>query len=477
MNSETQVEFLETSKETSQARFLAHRFLQQPAVLASVDLCLGFGCYLAAWVIRGLVPLPFTGSLLPHERWETVTHPWMALIATQLLFPYILGLFDDFRRTRYREIVAFAFIACLLQMLVISAIFFMNNAEFPRTVILLFECLNFLALCAWRFSVKAEVSKITIRVLVVGENAESVQDIIQEIEMSPWMQMRVQGVVLLNGPEVGLSEYPVLGQLEDVNELIPRHRIDEIVVASGISWKDHFFSSLSLPSGESSVRLTIRPTPFEMAIGRLRHINLHDTPLIELSRNPNDPLARFSKRAFDLTLSLLALVFLLPLAIPLALAIRLGSPGPIFYRQERVGYDSRAFKVIKFRTMIDGAEEEGCELYAVENDPRVTPFGRLLRRFRIDELPQIINVLKGEMSFVGPRPERPKFVAGFRKCVPGYNERHKVKPGITGLAQVRSYYETSAEKKLKYDLAYIYNHSFSLDLIILLQTIKTVLKG
>jgi exopolysaccharide biosynthesis polyprenyl glycosylphosphotransferase len=477
MNSESHVELLKNTGERYQPGFLAHSFLRRSVVLALVDLVLGCGCYIAAWLIRGFVPLPFTTSLLPDERWDMVSHPWIALIVTQLLFPYILGLFDDFRRTRYREIVVFAFLACLLQLMVISAIFFMNNAEFPRTVILLFDSLNFFALCAWRFSVKAEASKVTIRVLVIGEHAESVEDIIDEIETSPWMRMRIQGLVLLNSGGVESSRYPILGGIEDVNDLISRYGIDEIVIASATSWKDRFFSSLSLFPGVSPVRVAIIPTPFEMAIGRLRHINIHDTPLIDLSRNPNEPLARFSKRAFDLALALLALIFFSPLAIPLALAIWLGSPGPVFYLQERVGYAGRLFKVIKFRTMIDGAEEAGGEVYAVENDPRVTRLGRMLRRFRIDEVPQVINVLRGEMSFVGPRPERPKFVAGFLNQVPGYNERHKVKPGITGLAQVRSFYATTAEKKLKYDLAYIYNYSFSLDLIILLQTVKTVIKG
>ena len=125
--------------------------------------------------------------------------------------------------------------------------------------------------------------------------------------------------------------------------------------------------------------------------------------------------------------------------------------------------------------MIPDAEKYSGETYAEENDPRVTRVGAILRRFRLDEVPQFLNVLKGDMSFVGPRPERPKFVKVFARTLPGYNERHKVKPGITGLAQVRGYYHTAAENKLKYDLAYIYNYSFSLDLLILLETIKVIL--
>jgi exopolysaccharide biosynthesis polyprenyl glycosylphosphotransferase len=197
--------------------------------------------------------------------------------------------------------------------------------------------------------------------------------------------------------------------------------------------------------------------------------------LIEVRENPNEPVERIMKRGFDLILSTLILILAAPLFVLVAIATFIGSPGPVFYLQERIGYQGRAFKLIKFRTMIPDAERETGEKLADKNDPRVTRVGALLRRFRIDEIPQFINVLKGDMSFVGPRPERPLFVRNFIKTLPGYSERHKVKPGITGLAQVRGYYDTSVENKLKYDLAYIYNQSFSLDLMILLETIKTVL--
>ena len=197
--------------------------------------------------------------------------------------------------------------------------------------------------------------------------------------------------------------------------------------------------------------------------------------MIEVTRNPNEPLERFLKRIVDVFLSSICLISMLPLLPIIALAIKLSSQGPVFYLQERVGFGGRRFRLIKFRSMIEDAEKSSGETYSTIEDPRVTPVGRILRRFRIDELPQLANVVKGDMSFVGPRPERPKFVEDFRAALPAYNERHKVKPGITGLAQVRSYYDTAVQNKLKYDLAYIYNHSFSLDLLIILETIKVVL--
>jgi len=479
MKSETEVQAVEPIEPvvpTSEMGEVAHSFLRRSVVLGVIDLVLACGCYFAAWMARAFLKLPYTESLLPQERWDVVSHPWIALGITQVLFPYVLGLFDDVRRIRYREIVTLTFAGCALQTLTVASIFFMTNQAYPRTVIIIFAGLNFLALCAWRIYVKAEVAKVRTRVLVVGEDSSSVQEIIQEIESSPWMGLRIVGLVLYrNGHREGLK-YPILGELDEIQDIITRYSVREIVFASKQSWKDRFLNSLSQLQASTSVRVAIIPSPFEMVIGRLRHVNIHDTPLIELSRNPNEPLERFLKRGFDLVASAIGLILFLPLLALLAIIIKLTSPGPIFYRQDRVGYAGKTFRVVKFRTMIDGAEDRSGETFAEENDPRVTPPGRFLRRFRIDEIPQLWNVLCGEMSFVGPRPERPKFVRAFLEEVPGYNERHKVKPGITGLAQVRSFYDTAAEKKLKYDLAYIYNYSFSLDLLILVQTIKTVLR-
>ncbi|HXK58726.1 MAG TPA: sugar transferase [Acidobacteriota bacterium] len=476
MKSETEIHAVEQAAPVSEAGEIAHSFLKRSVVLAVIDLVLACGCYFAAWMARTFLNIPFTDSLLPQERWNAVSHPWVALAVTQVVFPYVLGLFDDIRRIRYREIVTLTFAACLLQIITVAFIFFMTNQAYPRSVILIFGGLNFLSVCAWRAYVKAEVGKIETRVLVVGEDYDSVEGIIQEIESSPWMRLRIVGVVLHSGVGPPDMKYPLLGEIEEIREIVSRYSIKEIIFASRESWKDRFLNSLSRLQASTAVRVAIIPSPFEMVIGRLRHVNIHDTPLIELSRNPNEPLERFLKRSFDLAGAAVGLVVLLPVILLVAVIIKLTSPGPVFYMQERVGFGGRLFKVIKFRTMIDGAEDQSGEIFAAENDPRVTSVGRFLRRFRIDEIPQLWNVLRGEMSFVGPRPERPKFVKAFLEEVPGYNERHKVKPGITGLAQVKGFYETTAEKKLKYDLAYIYNYSFSLDLLILIQTVKAVLR-
>ncbi len=193
----------------------------------------------------------------------------------------------------------------------------------------------------------------------------------------------------------------------------------------------------------------------------------------------NAPLSLTLKRILDIAFSLGLLAFLLPILALTALAIKLDSRGPILYRQRRVGFGGKEFEVFKFRSMVSNAEVNGPQ-YAAVNDARITPIGRIIRRFRIDEIPQAINVLRGEMSFVGPRPERPEFVSELEQEIPLYQCRHLVKPGITGWAQVKYEYAASVEgarNKLRYDLYYIRHFSPVLDLLIVLMTVRVALFG
>lgn len=192
------------------------------------------------------------------------------------------------------------------------------------------------------------------------------------------------------------------------------------------------------------------------------------------------PLGRAFKRASDVLLASLGLVLCLPLWALIGILVKMSGPGPIFYCQTRVGMDGKPFSLIKFRSMVDGAESQGRPVWASKNDSRVTQIGRILRKTRLDETPQFINVLKGDMSFVGPRPERPEFVSLLSSSIPYYDVRHLVKPGITGWAQIMYRYgssEKDAAEKLCYDLYYIKNGNFILDLTIIIRTLGTVMRG
>ena len=213
-----------------------------------------------------------------------------------------------------------------------------------------------------------------------------------------------------------------------------------------------------------------------------RQIDLEEFQFSEIETSltrKNRKRGRYPKRLLDIAASLIMLLVLAPMLLLVAIAVKIDSPGPVFYRQRRVGINGKIFEVIKFRSMVSDAEKNGAR-WADKNDSRITKLGRLLRNTRIDEIPQAINVLRGEMSFVGPRPERPAFIEVLEKEIPHYNDRHVVKPGITGWAQVEYEYGASvddARKKLTYDLFYIKNFSIAFDFIILMKTVRVTLFG
>lgn len=226
---------------------------------------------------------------------------------------------------------------------------------------------------------------------------------------------------------------------------------------------------------ENSVRSYIAPKISDIIIRGADNIRLFDTPLLLCRNYGLDFEQRLLKRIFDIVFSLIALIILSPVMIISALAVKIYDGGPVFYKQKRLTINGREFDIYKFRSMIVNAEKSGTPQLASEHDPRITPVGRFLRKVRFDELPQLINILKGEMSVVGPRPERPELSELYKKEMPEFEFRLKVKAGLTGYAQVTGVYDTSPYDKLKMDLMYIENYSFRMDLQIILMTIKTML--
>jgi exopolysaccharide biosynthesis polyprenyl glycosylphosphotransferase len=227
-------------------------------------------------------------------------------------------------------------------------------------------------------------------------------------------------------------------------------------------------------SFDANREVFIIPELYEIILTRAAMTQVHDTPVIECRDLQMTFLQVFSKRVFDLSFTLLLMAPVLILLVVTALAVKMSSPGPVFYSQERVGLRGKIFTLYKLRTMIVDAEGESGPVFATEEDDRVTPVGRFLRATRLDELPQLYNVLRGDISIVGPRPERPFFVEQFSKEMPEYGLRHLVKPGITGLAQVAGYYATNTHDKLRYDLYYLSDYSTLLDFRILLMTVPTL---
>ena len=272
------------------------------------------------------------------------------------------------------------------------------------------------------------------------------------------------------GDHLGYRGLPLLGTLEEAPEITSREAIDHLYVALPPDQHMRMLELLERTSREM-VDVKVVPDLLQVIALRARLEDLDGVPIINVNDIPLQGINSFVKRIIDVGISAAALAVLaIPFAL-LSLAVKLTSRGPVFYRQERMGLDGKSFTIVKFRSMFDNAEDETGPVWAKPADPRVTPFGKFLRRSNLDELPQLWNVLRGDMSIVGPRPERPHFVAQFKHKIPQYMLRHKVKAGLTGWAQVNGWRgNTPLEKRIEYDLYYIENWSLLLDLKILVRT-------
>jgi Undecaprenyl-phosphate glucose phosphotransferase len=273
------------------------------------------------------------------------------------------------------------------------------------------------------------------------------------------------------GDHIGYRGLPLLGVLDEADDIIKRERIDHVYVALPLEEHVKMLGVVEATNREG-VDVHVVPDLLQFIALRARLENLDGVPIISLNDVPLRGFNSLLKRSIDVVFSATALTALsVPFGI-IALVIRRTSPGRVFYTQERMGLDGKAFHVYKFRSMHQDAEDESGPVWARDNDPRCTRVGRLLRRFDLDELPQLWNVLRGDMSIVGPRPERPYFVEQFKHRIPQYMLRHKVKAGITGWAQVNGWRgNTSLEKRIEYDLYYIENWSVGLDLKIMWLTL------
>jgi sugar transferase (PEP-CTERM system associated) len=283
-----------------------------------------------------------------------------------------------------------------------------------------------------------------------------------------------------NETEARVPAAAIVAPGERLDLLAQREGVDEIVVALTDRRGGAMPMRELLDCKLRGVRVSDVATYFEQNLGQIRIESASAGWLIFGEGFNQGFLRTLVKRVFDIVSALILLVLTLPLMLLTALLVKLESPGPVFYSQERVGLNGRVFKVVKFRSMRNDAEKDGVPRWATAGDSRVTRIGRILRKVRIDELPQLFCVLKGDMSMVGPRPERPYFVDQLVQDIPFYAVRHSVKPGVTGWAQVSYHYGASKEdtvEKLQYDLYYVKNHSLFLDVVVLFETIGVVLTG
>ena len=270
-----------------------------------------------------------------------------------------------------------------------------------------------------------------------------------------------------------------LGDEKDLKDIIAKNPVSDIVIALDNMDHQHIMRLISIING-APVSIKIVPDLYEVISGLARTEQISGLPLIEVNFQESTWSSSGMKRLLDFTLSLAAIILLIPFSILIGIIIKLTSKGPIIYSQERLGYNGLPYKIYKFRSMVVDAEDKSGPVWALDDDPRITSVGKILRKYRIDELPQLLNVFLGQMSLIGPRPERPYFIEKLKEKFPLYERRFRVRPGITGWSQIKhpsDLKEEDVRQKLRYDFYYIENLSFNLDLKILINTIVVVLSG
>ncbi|MFT5142350.1 MAG: exopolysaccharide biosynthesis polyprenyl glycosylphosphotransferase [Rhodothermales bacterium] len=314
------------------------------------------------------------------------------------------------------------------------------------------------------------------RAIVVGWD-DRLDELYREVAAYPEAGLEIVGSIRLRREGDGAADFD--SEISDLPRLIDDLKVQDVLIALGAGDQEPLLEVLRLCDGKA-VRLKLVPDFYSVIGGMARTEHMYGLPLIEVMPEPMPAWEQSSKRLLDMVVSGVVIVLGAPIWLVLSLVIRLTSRGKAIYAQRRVGHLGREFTMYKFRTMRDNAEAESGPVWATHGDPRYTPVGRWLRKTRLDEIPQFWNVFKGDMSLVGPRPERPYFVERLAKEIPLYNRRHRVKPGITGWAQVKWKYDTSLDdvrQKVKYDLFYIENLGLRRDLQILFRTITTALRG
>jgi Undecaprenyl-phosphate glucose phosphotransferase len=422
-----------------------------------------------------------------ESGWLSVRDPWAHDLQECLInLPMVLilavisfRLFDQYNIHRLRrlreEVVTIAKSTGLLTLLVMSTIFFLRDPYESRMTVILFAVLTMANLSLtrrlswWGIGFFRSRGYNQTHAIVVG-TGRLARKTARALRRAHWMGIKVIGFVE-DQPSRWTSDLDVLGNFAELPALIHKYRIGNVFIALPMRRYDdarRVFSILSNIVVE--VRL-IADVPALAGLS-LTTTTLDGLPLVGLRESPHFGLNVVVKRAMDIALSLVALILLSPLMLLIALAVKLTSKGPVFYRQERCGLNGQPFGMLKFRSMRMDAEAQTGAVWASQNDPRRTCLGSFLRSTSLDELPQLINVLWGDMSLVGPRPERPVFIQQFSRTVPSYMARHAVKAGITGWAQVHGWRgNTSLRKRVAFDLYYIAHWTPWLDLRILWMTI------
>ncbi|MEW5804889.1 MAG: sugar transferase [bacterium] len=444
-----------------------------------INLALVGGYLIYAWEDSSVLVLigPLSSFYLTFAPITTVV---------RLFFLFFFGIYESRDSIPAYEVIEKVFKATTLSTLIIFAFihslrsYYFVDIGLSRYICFLEWTLNILFLFGWRtlyfhlFTAILHQEREQHDTLVLGESAEGLRSF-EELEKIPYEHWNVVGYLTSKGKEdysaYHDSKVQYLDNISNFLEVVNKYRITNVILASNEFPSDQI-DELVAHCDALGIRFFVLPGLYEMFARKVKLQPIGPMPVFELILEPIDGFHRALKRLFDILFSLGAIVFFTPVMITVALAVKLSSKGPVFFKQIRIGKDNRPFVIYKFRSMIDNAEQVSGPVWAEDNDPRITPLGRFLRKTSLDELPQLFLVLFGKLSVVGPRPERPHFVHKYKDF---QGLRLRIKPGLTGLAQINGRYESTLNDKIYHDIFYINNYSFYLDMVIVIKTIWAVL--
>lgn len=407
-----------------------------------------------------------------------------------LTLHYLFGYYQDvYRRSRLKEFWQTFFITVMGVVVIFFVLllddYVVSYHDYYYSILVLFSTQFFLTyvpriIITSRTIYKIHKREIGFKTIIVGSDKKA-YDLYENFMKQPKGSgnIFVGFVSVTEKTKYRIEKYlPLLGNVKELPEIIEKNNVEEVILA--VETREHNQINAILNRIENkNVVIKAIPSLYDILTGSVRISTPYDAPLIQISREPMSAFETNLKRLIDIFFSIIAIVLLIPLYLILSVGVKLSSKGPIFYVQERIGRYGKPFNIYKFRSMYVDAEKTGPALSS-KNDPRVTNFGRFMRKLRLDETPQFFNVLKGDMSLVGPRPERQFFIDQIMKKAPYYAHLQKVRPGITSWGQVKFGYAENVDemiKRLKYDLIYMKNMSLYVDFKILIFTIIIILKG
>ncbi|MFA6540355.1 MAG: sugar transferase [Bacteroidota bacterium] len=442
-----------------------------------------------AWIIYYL--LRIESHIIDYSVKPDLLSPMMIMYLFWMSVFMFFGLYRSwYSKSRTDEFAAVFRAISIGCMLLFFLIFFDDERATiyspNRSIILMYWGLMVLFVGGGRIVVRSFRKRLLLQgiglrdTIIVGTGLKAVE-LFDSVKKYPALGYNVIGFVGTEGNVKASGELPAKywGSVTEIPKMLKQSTIQNILLALDDHQKEVVLDVVSYTTGYD-VSIKIIPDMYDIISGQARTNQIYGFPLIEIMPHIMQPWEESAKRIVDIVVSIFILTISAPLWIFVAVAIKLNSAGPMVYSQERVGKGEKVFRMHKFRSMYVDAEARTGPVWATANDPRVTSVGRFLRKTRLDEIPQFMDVLRGDMSLVGPRPERPHFVESLSKEIPLYKRRLAVKPGITGWAQIKQGYDTSIEdvkSKVRYDLFYIENMSFRMDIKILLLTFYTMIAG